>query len=138
MATEKVKLKFKSKEFSFDTWIGRPQYPVQHIEAVTRLGGSTLIIQPTKVEGKPSNFTATILSQNADDKAAITELENIVTDITRNFIGKPAQWIDENKIVVSPVYLLDDVTYSIKVSDGAARAICTITGSTVMDESQEQ
>jgi hypothetical protein len=137
MAYAKAKLKFKNKEFTFDTWVGRPQYPVQHVETVTRLGGSTLIIQPTYVEGKPTNFTATILSQTADDKAAINELEVIVTDLTRNYIGKQAKWIDENGIVVGPVYLMDDITYSIKLTDGAAKAICTISGSTVMDESQE-
>lgn len=129
--TVKAKIEFTGLDSSrpnnttaimFTSWNGRPILQQRQVEAVTRLGGSKLIISNLKKESPQTQVTAILTSNAADVKASIAELETTVQTLGDNK-GTRFKYTDENGLVIDNCYIVGDISYNIKACDGPAKAI---------------
>lgn len=95
----------------FFAWTNTPKLARPVVEAVTRLGGSRLLIQETRKEAIITN------------SIAYFKLSSPYTDVSThinvvyNLIGKRAAWLDsQTSLLIDPFYILD-ASYTTRIVD---------------------
>jgi hypothetical protein len=104
--------KIKATEIEFFAWNGIPKLPKPSIEAFTRLGGDSLIIQQTKTEAVITNSTAFKKIQSL----LTGELEQHI-EAVHNAVGKRGTWFDGYSDTTIDNFYILDCSYSTKMVD---------------------
>lgn len=104
--------KNKAKELKFFAWNNIPKLPKPTIEAFTRLGGKSLIVQQTRTEAVITQSTAFYKTANL----LTGEVEQHINDV-QSMIGKRGTWLDTYSDIEVPNFYILDASYSVRNVD---------------------